>query len=131
MSKDLKIQKYCQANSWAVIRISAMLGLGLLLGSGCGKPRVIGVVQSSKLAQSGYELALDTSNSCDYVVVQLRALLDAQGKIAIQQGDGNAIATLGSRFVGKRVCFYGKIQRDQQGRRFLLVRERNQIQVLR
>ena len=82
MSKYLKDEKACPAGFRAVVGISAMLGLGLLLGSGCGKPRVIGVVQSSKLAQNGYELALDTSNSCDYVVVQLRALLDAQGKIA-------------------------------------------------
>lgn|GEM_PF-4190525 len=105
------------------------MSLGLL-NCGCGKPRVIGVVQSSTLARNGYELSLSTSNSCDYVVVQLRALLDTQGKIAIQR-DGNAIATLGNRFVGKRVCFYGEIQQDQQGRNFILVRERNQIQVLR
>jgi len=91
---------------------------------------MVGVVQSCKLGQKGYELSLDSTNSTDYVLVQLRALLDAQGKIAIQR-DGNAIATLGNRFVGKRVCFYGEVQRDERGRKFILVRERNQFQVLR
>jgi hypothetical protein len=91
---------------------------------------VIGVVQSSSLGQKGYELSIGASNSCDYVLVQLRALLDARGKIAIQR-DGNAIATLGNQFVGKRVCFYGKVERDERGRNFILIRERTQIQVLR
>lgn len=109
--------------------MAAMIGLGLLLCTGCEKPRMTGVVQSCKLGQKGYELSFGT-NSSNYVIVQLRALLDTQGKIAIQR-DGNAIATLGNRFVGKRVCFYGEAQRDEQGREFILVRERNQIQVLR
>jgi len=130
VSKDFEIQKSFPGRSWGVIAFSAIMSLGLLLSSGCGKPRVVGVVQSCKLAQNGYELSLGSSNSCDYVLVQLRALLDAQGKIAIQR-DGNAIATLANRFVGKRVCFYGKVERDKDGRSFMLVRDRNQIQVLR
>ena len=130
VSKSSEIRTPCEALSCAFHALAALIGLGLLLGSGCGKPRVVGVVQSCKLGQSGYELSLEAPNSTDYVLVQLRALLDAQGKIAIQR-DGNAIATLGNRFVGKRVCFYGEIQRDERGRKFILVRERNQIQVLR
>src|SRR5437867_752864 len=130
VSKSRKIQRPSAAHFCAMHAFAAMIGLGMLLASGCGKPRMVGVVQSCKLAQNGYELSIGTSNSTDYALVQIRALLDAQGKIAIQR-DGNAIATLGNRFVGKRVCFYGDVQRDQHGRRFILVRERNQIQVLR
>ena len=130
VSKGSEIRAPCEAPSCVFRAFAALMALALLLGSGCGKPRVVGVVQSCKLGQSGYELSIEAPNSTDYVLVQLRALLDAQGKIAIQR-DGNAIATLGNRFVGKRVCFYGEIQRDERGRRFILVRERNQIQVLR
>ena len=130
VNKGRPITQPSLAHCRAANAFLTLLALGLLLGSGCGKPRTVGVVQSCKLAQNGYELSLETSNSTDYILVQLRALLDAQGKIAIQR-DGNAIATLGNRFVGKRVCFYGEVQRDERGRNFILVRERNQIQVLR
>lgn len=122
--------KLSPPRSWVVVALTGIVASALCLGSGCGKPRTVVVVQSCKLATNGYELSLDATNSADYVVVQLRALLDAQGKIAIQR-DGNAIATLGNRFVGKRVCFYGEVQRDERGRKFILVRERNQFQVLR
>jgi len=130
VNKSRPFQRPSSERSWAAKAFLTIMALELLLGSGCTKPRVVGVVQSCKLAQNGYELSLGPSNSTDYVLVQLRALLDAQGKIAIQR-DGNAIATLGNRFVGKRVCFLGEVQRDERGRNFILVRERNQIQVLR
>ena len=107
-----------------------MMTSGLLLLAACRQQQMTGVVQSCKLVKNGYELTLGPSETSDYALVQIRALLDSQGMVAIQR-DGNAIATLGNRFVGKRVCFYGETQRDEHGRNFVLVRERKQIQVLR
>jgi hypothetical protein len=119
-----------RANSSAMNAFAALVTSGLLLVAGCGQQKTTGVVQSCKLVKNGYELALGPSDSSDYALVQIRALLDAQGMVAIQR-DGNAVATLGNRFVGKRVCFYGDTQRDERGRKFVLVKERKQIQVLR
>ncbi len=80
------------------------------------------------MVQGGYQLALGTSDSSDYIFVEVDALLDLKGLLAVQQ-DSRALLLLGNQYVGRRVRVSGDVQRDENGRRFIRVTKREQIEL--
>ena len=101
----------------------------LFFSASCAPSGLTGVVQSSRMVQGGYELSLGTSQSSDYVFVEVTVLLDLQGMLAAQQDSRNMLL-LGNQYVGRRIMVSGEVEKDTAGRRFIRVSSREQIELL-
>ena len=108
------------------------LSFVMFLFAGCGRRQLIGAVQSFQMTDDGYQLLLSSSGSSDYVFIQTKALVGDEIAGALRaRNDTNTLLRLGAQYVGRQIRVSGQIQRDQADRRFILVTNRNQIELVR
>ena len=108
------------------------LCFALILLAGCGRRQLSGTIQSSTLVKNGSQISFGTSDSSDYIFVETKALVGAEGATFLYgQNDTNTLFRLGSQYIGRQIRVSGHIQRDQTGRRFIDVTDRKQIELLR
>jgi hypothetical protein len=94
--------------------------------------QLTGVVQNATFVpgeQAGWVLSLGTTDSSDYVFVEYMVLLEKEN-LALLRGNPGAVMSLGEQYVGARVRVSGEVERDGQGRRFIRVAKREQIELL-
>jgi len=97
---------------------------------------ISGAVQSSQMTDDGYHLSFSSSDSSGYVFVQTKALVGSEIADYLHthlhtQNDTNNLLRLGTQYIGRQIRVAGHIQRDQNGKRFILVTNRYQITLLR
>jgi hypothetical protein len=103
-----------------------------LLLAGCGRREMVGKVQSSRMTDDGYQLSFSSSDSSDYVFVQTKALVGTEiADYLHAQNDTNSLIRLGTQYIGWQIRVAGHTQRDQAGKRFILVTNRFQITLVR
>jgi hypothetical protein len=104
----------------------------VLLLAGCGRREMSGAVRSSQMTNDGYQLSFSPSDSSGYVFVETKALVgDQVAAVLHNQNATNTLIRLGTQYVGRQIRVAGHIQRDQAGRKFILVTNRDQITLLR
>jgi len=117
-------------NGKSIIYVIIFLAIGAYIYSRTNQDGLMGVVQSSQLVQVPvFILSLGTTNSSDYILVEGRALLDTQSMLALTNNPAQ-ILFLGNQFVGKKIHVSGNISRDNDGRMYIIVKQRQQIEYL-
>jgi hypothetical protein len=93
---------------------------------------ISGTVQSSQMTNDGYQLSFSSSNSSDYIFIETKALVGSVGAdYLLAQNNTNTLLRLGTQYIGRQIRVLGRVQRDQTGRRFIIVTNRSQTTLLR